>query len=174
MNYKINEIFYSIQGEGCFAGTPAIFIRFSGCNLKCPWCDTKHEDGKIYTKEELECSINTLVKETNCNRLILTGGEPTLQISNEEELFKGYERYIETNGLIPAPDWIDWITCSPKTDIYNFSRIPNEIKIVYEKKREDYRKREEEAESGGTRVFGFPEGERHGQKGDNAEENHHG
>lgn len=50
---KINEIFYSLQGEGFYTGTPALFIRFSGCNLKCDFCDTRHEDGKFMSDEEI-------------------------------------------------------------------------------------------------------------------------
>ena len=50
---KINEIFYSLQGEGYHTGTPAIFVRFSGCNLKCDFCDTQHEEGTMMTDEDL-------------------------------------------------------------------------------------------------------------------------
>lgn len=140
MNYKINEIFYSIQGEGFHAGTPAIFVRFSGCNLKCPWCDTEHENGKIFTKEELEKEVEQLC---NCNSdimVILTGGEPTLQLKEDEPLFQNHFTAIETNGTNKVPSWVDWITISPKTDILpeNFKDYPNEIKIVYEPQRIEY------------------------------------
>ena len=53
MMRKINEIFYSLQGEGYHTGTPAIFVRFSGCNLKCDFCDTQHEEGKMMTDDEI-------------------------------------------------------------------------------------------------------------------------
>lgn len=141
MKYKVNEIFYSIQAEGYYSGYPAVFIRFSGCNLKCPWCDTKyHNEGKEYTKEELEQEVEKLTKGNKEIIIVFTGGEPTLQLKNEEELLKGYYRTIETNGLLFAPSWIDWITCSPKTDI-EFIQLPNEIKVVYEKHREEYFKK---------------------------------
>ena len=139
MKYKVNEIFYSIQAEGANAGSPAIFVRLSGCNLKCPWCDTKnHDKGKWYTKEELEAEVRNLAD----NRVIVvfTGGEPTLQLKEDEELLPEYYKTIETNGTNPVPSWIDWITCSPKTNI-DFDKTsfkPNEVKVVYEKNREKY------------------------------------
>ena len=54
---KINEIFYSLQGEGYHTGTPAIFVRFSGCNLKCDFCDTQHEEGKMMTDDEIIAEV---------------------------------------------------------------------------------------------------------------------
>lgn len=143
MNYKINEIFYSIQAEGFYAGTPAIFVRFSGCNLNCPWCDTKyHTQGEILSKEELEKRVYNLIPKNQKEKIIIvfTGGEPTLQLNADEELFPDMYRTVETNGLLPVPKWIDWVTCSPKTDI-QFYQLPNEIKVVYEKQRENYYKK---------------------------------
>ena len=67
---KINEIFYSLQGEGYHTGTPAVFIRFSGCNLKCPFCDTQHEDGILMSDED----IVTEVIKNPASTVILTGG----------------------------------------------------------------------------------------------------
>lgn len=144
MRYKINDIFYSIQGEGHYTGRPALFIRFSGCNLKCPWCDTNHNRGIWYTKEQLEQHvIEDFIKHPN-TMIVFTGGEPTLQLKEEEELFRGYFRTIETNGIIPVPSWINWITLSPKTDIkvHNipFENFPDEIKIVFEESRLKYLK----------------------------------
>lgn len=138
--YKINEIFYSIQGEGYFAGTPAVFVRFSGCNLKCPWCDTKHEDAKLYTKEDLEKSVEQLCGNNSEVMVVLTGGEPTLQIKEDEPLFQNHFVAIETNGTNKVPYWVSWITISPKTDIHftQFKNIPDEIKTVFEKKRIPY------------------------------------
>lgn len=139
MSYKVNEIFYSLQAEGFYAGHPAVFVRLCGCNLKCPWCDTKyHNEGKWYTKEELEKEVRSLAD--NRAIVVFTGGEPTLQLKQEEELLPDYFRTIETNGTNPVPTWIDYITCSPKTDI-DFNKTPfepDEIKIVYEKGREAY------------------------------------
>ena len=73
---KINEIFYSIQGEGFHAGTPAIFVRFSGCNLKCSFCDTKHEEFKYMNDEDILQEIHSYP----CRFVILTGGEPMQQV----------------------------------------------------------------------------------------------
>lgn len=76
---KINEIFYSIQGEGYRTGTPAVFVRFSGCNLKCPFCDTQHSSGREMSDEEI-------IKEVcfyPTRFVVLTGGEPGLQVDRE-------------------------------------------------------------------------------------------
>ena len=141
MNYKVNEIFYSVQAEGFYAGHAAVFVRLCGCNLQCPWCDTKyHTLGDFYTKEELEAKVDYLTHGDKNAIVVFTGGEPTLQLKDEEELCKGYTRCIETNGTNHVPTWIDWITCSPKSDI-DFSaigRLPNEIKVVCEYGREKY------------------------------------
>ena len=76
MKYPVVEKFYSLQGEGLFMGTPAYFIRFAGCNLRCEWCDTKEswqtDSVPLIEQEEL-------VQAIPCERVILTGGEPTLQ-----------------------------------------------------------------------------------------------
>lgn len=112
---KINEIFYSIQGEGCRAGVPSVFIRFSGCNLKCGFCDTVHEDGVMMTDEE----IFGVVKRYPALQIVLTGGEPSLFI-DEEFISRlkentGKEIAVETNGTKKLPAGIDWVTVSPKT-----------------------------------------------------------
>ena len=74
---KINEIFYSLQGEGKWTGLPNVFIRTSGCNLRCSFCDTKYAyyDGKEMSIKEI---LNQIVKY-NCQYICLTGGEPLLQ-----------------------------------------------------------------------------------------------
>lgn len=127
---KINEIFYSLQGEGRYTGTPAIFIRFSGCNLKCSFCDTDHNKGVEMSTEE----ILNKIKGTPCKFIVLTGGEPGLQVTYDfvEALKKeGYYVAVETNGTMPLPGNIDWITCSPKYKKVVLKRI-DEIKVVYE------------------------------------------
>jgi 7-carboxy-7-deazaguanine synthase len=99
---KINELFYSIQGEGKWMGLPNIFIRTSGCNLRCSYCDTKYayEEGK-------ELEISELIKKISkypCSNICITGGEPLLQadVLNFMDLLlkKGYKVCIETNGSI--------------------------------------------------------------------------
>ncbi len=99
---KINEIFYSLQGEGILIGVPTTFIRTTGCNLRCTWCDTKYayEEGKEMTLEE----IVTRVRDFKANYVCLTGGEPLLQkdITKliQELSDEGYQVSLETNGSI--------------------------------------------------------------------------
>ncbi len=97
---KINEIFYSIQGESTFAGLPCVFIRLTGCNLRCRYCDTKYayEEG-----EELNLfDILRIVQKYNCNLVEITGGEPLLQPDTVElskkMIFENRRVLIETNG----------------------------------------------------------------------------
>ena len=129
---RINEIFTSIQGEGFFTGVPAVFVRTSGCNLKCSFCDTNHESGE-------EMSIEAILKEvakSNIRHIVITGGEPTLQPELpqlvEQLHAKGYFIQIETNGTRPVPTLIDWVTCSPKSLTKIAVKHPNELKVVYQ------------------------------------------
>lgn len=126
---KINEIFYSLQGEGFHTGTPAVFIRFSGCNLKCSFCDTRHEDGTLMSDEEILQAVSAYPS----NVVILTGGEPSLWIDQAFiDLLHRAGKYIciETNGTNPLPEGIDWVTCSPKGAPLRLTHI-DEIKVVY-------------------------------------------
>ena len=127
---KINEIFYSIQGEGFHTGTPAIFVRFSGCNLACSFCDTDHQSGVLMSDHEIVAEI----EKYPAKHVVLTGGEPGLFLTVELiNLIKSKEKYIqvETNGTKELPANIDWITCSPKAGgALNVKRI-NELKVVY-------------------------------------------
>ena len=108
---KINEIFYSLQGEGFHVGTPAVFVRFSGCNLKCEFCDTRHKEGVMMSDEE----ILEQVCQYPCKTVILTG------------------KYvcIETNGTCVLPESIDWVTCSPKLGASLRVRRMDEVKVVF-------------------------------------------
>lgn len=131
---KINEIFYSIQGEGFFTGTPAVFVRFAGCNLACDFCDTNHRGYKEYTENEIIAEI----KKYTVDHVVLTGGEPTLQITKSfiDKLHEaGKFIQVETNGTIPLGHDIEfdinWITCSPKHKPVSIGRI-NELKVVYQ------------------------------------------
>ena len=151
--YKIKEIFYSIQGEGFHSGTPALFIRFTGCNLWsgkeedkhkaiCRFCDTDFlgtdgTNGGIYSSDELIETISQLSSVSQCKFIILTGGEPLLQL--DEELisaFKtsGYYLALETNGTIKALAGLDWITVSPKAGTILQQTSGNELKLVYPQK----------------------------------------
>jgi len=108
---NIVEIFYSIQGEGANTGMPAIFIRLGGCNLQCWYCDTEWHHYKEMSIPE----ILSAIAPYNCKNIIWTGGEPTLQLTNDIlGYFNGYYHCIETNGTNPVPTLIDYISCSPK------------------------------------------------------------
>jgi organic radical activating enzyme len=119
---KVNEIFASIQGEGKYTGTPAVFVRFSGCNLNCSWCDTKHEDGAELTVTEAYLKVKHYLDHYNeIRHVVFTGGEPLLQKDLPDLILKFNPRYytiqIETNGTIGVKGWpytTCWITCSPK------------------------------------------------------------
>lgn len=131
---KINEIFYSIQGEGSNSGLPVIFVRLSGCNLKCKFCDTAHDEGQETQEEQI---LNEISK-FNCRRVAITGGEPFNQdLTKLVNLLKDncYTVLIETNGTIAVKkeltDKIDWIAMSPKGKI-RLSRW-DEAKIIVNK-----------------------------------------
>ena len=113
----ISEIFYSVQGEGPNAGKPAVFLRLSGCNLKCKWCDTKYAWNK--GKEMTISQVIQKIKKHPCKHLVITGGEPLLQQDKLKALLsklKGYTAEIETNGSLPIKisRLIEQINCSPK------------------------------------------------------------
>lgn len=114
--YKVNEIFYSIQGEGARAGTPNVFVRMSGCDLTCSFCDTEFESGRDMTAEEIARSVADLMPAPRS--VILTGGEPTIQY--DQELHDALRDAgvttiaIETNGGTKPKAPVDWVSCSPK------------------------------------------------------------
>lgn len=127
--YKINEIFYSLQGEGANAGRSAVFVRFAGCNLHCTRatqgfeCDTDH---LTFTTLEL-AELSDAVTEHDvggCQRVVLTGGEPLLQVDRglTDNLHDaGYSVWLETNGTMQlgygAKNMFDYIACSPKRGV---------------------------------------------------------
>ncbi len=136
--FKINEIFYSLQGEGYHSGTPAVFVRFSGCNLQCVFCDTQHQDGVWMSEQDIVNKVNTY---SNASWIVLTGGEPSLFV---DEAFvqrlkreTGKRVSMETNGTRPVPDALDWVTLSPKTAFEHGDAEPcvltrcDELKVVY-------------------------------------------
>lgn len=136
--YRINEIFYSLQGEGYHSGTPAVFVRFSGCNLHCAFCDTQHQVGEIMSLEEIVDEVN---KYPIAQLVVLTGGEPSLFIDEAfvSELKQKTGKYIaiETNGTRPLPNNLDWVTLSPKSSFEGGDAEPcvlkhcDELKVVY-------------------------------------------
>lgn len=133
---KVNEIFYSLQGEGYHSGTPAVFVRFSGCNLRCPFCDTQHEEGI----ELSETEIVEAVKAYPASLVVVTGGEPAMQLTEGlVDALHAAGKYVsvETNGTLPLPKNVDWITLSPK-DIWVGSQAApvlsraDELKLLFD------------------------------------------
>ncbi len=103
---QVHEIWYTIQGEGMFSGWPAVFLRLSGCNLACHFCDTEWDDEKdpLMTPREIMDKINEVSKDTRCQLLVITGGEPFRQ--NFAPLVKillkekNWDVQVETNGAL--------------------------------------------------------------------------
>lgn len=130
MNKKrVNDIFYSLQGEGHNTGRAAIFIRFSGCNLKCPFCDTDFSQYEELSDDD----IIERIKDFPSRFVVLTGGEPSLQVDTpliDKLHAHGYEIAMETNGTHPVPAGIDWTTCSPK-GVTNIKSC-DELKVIFE------------------------------------------
>lgn len=132
--FRVNDIFYSLQGEGANVGRAAVFIRFAGCNLRCSFCDTEFESFRDMTADEIMQAIAPFESRF----VVLTGGEPTIQV---DEAFvdllhaHGYEVAMESNGTLPAPRNLDWLTVSPKRPIKkgwgSEAKRPDEIKIVF-------------------------------------------
>jgi len=151
--YAIKEIFYTLQGEGFHAGRPAVFLRFSGCNLWsglekdretaiCKFCDTDFwgTDGSLggkYSALELAKTVSGLWPDKTYQGskfVVCTGGEPMLQM--DEELISqlhshGFEIAIETNGTLPVPESMDWICVSPKQGSEIIQQTGNELKLVH-------------------------------------------
>lgn len=132
---KINEIFYSLQGEGYHCGEASVFVRFSGCNLHCPFCDTHHESGV----EMSEAEVVAAVKQYPARLVVVTGGEPALQLTDSLiDALHSEGKYVavETNGTLPLPENVDWITLSPKDAYVDSAEVvlarADEIKIVYD------------------------------------------
>jgi 7-carboxy-7-deazaguanine synthase len=156
MTYSVKEIFYSLQGEGTHAGRPAVFCRFSGCNLwsgretdrkaaVCQFCDTDFvgtdgtSGGKYTTAVELAETIASLWPSIDTTHafVVCTGGEPLMQVN--EELIEAlhnldFEIAIETNGTIGVPQGIDWICVSPKSDANLVVGQGHELKLVFPQK----------------------------------------
>lgn len=132
---RVNEIFYSLQGEGYYSGTPAVFVRLSGCNLRCPFCDTRHESGREMSEKE----IVEAVGQYPARHVVVTGGEPALQLTESlVDALHAAGRYVavETNGTHPLPTNVDWITLSPKTAFVDGAEVmlprADEIKLIFD------------------------------------------
>jgi 7-carboxy-7-deazaguanine synthase (Cx14CxxC type) len=154
MKYRIKEIFFTQQGEGKNTGKDFIFVRFSGCNLWsgqekhrasaiCKFCDTDFygtdgiNGGKYLAKELIEKIKSLWISADSQIRVVLTGGEPLLQVDKGLiSVLKKENIYIavETNGTLEAPDGIDWICMSPKANTEIKLRKGSEVKVVYPQK----------------------------------------
>lgn len=153
MTYSIKEIFYSLQGEGVNSGKPAVFCRFSGCNLWsgreqhrakaiCPFCDTDFVGsngaggGKFRSASALAEAVAAYwpAQVVGEKLLICTGGEPLLQL-DETLIFafhrQGFKIALETNGTLPVPHGIDWICVSPKANAPLVQTWGDELKLIY-------------------------------------------
>jgi len=154
MTYRIKEIFFTQQGEGKNTGKDFIFVRFSGCNLWsgkeknrasaiCSFCDTDFygtdgiNGGKYLAKELIEKIKSLWISADSQIRVVLTGGEPLLQVDKPLiDALKNEDIYIavETNGTLEAPDGIDWICMSPKANTEIKLKKGSEVKVVYPQK----------------------------------------
>ena len=156
MSYKVKEIFYTLQGEGAQSGRPAVFCRFTGCNLWtgrerdrpkaiCQFCDTDfwgmdgENGGKYKTAKELAAKVKSLWHDPSVGKpyVVCTGGEPALQM--DTQLVKafhdeGLEIAIETNGTVELPEGIDWICLSPKAHTELVILRGDELKLVFPQK----------------------------------------
>ena len=151
MSYRIKEIYFTQQGEGSNTGRDFVFVRFSGCNLWsgkeknrksaiCQFCDTDFYgtdgiNGGVYSAKQLIEKIKSLWVSRDDNiAVVLTGGEPLLQVNEElVAALKQEQIYIavETNGTLDAPDHIDWICMSPKANTEIKLKKGNEIKVIF-------------------------------------------
>lgn len=153
MTYSVKEMFYTLQGEGSHAGRPAVFLRFSGCNLWsgreqdrataiCQFCDTDfigtdgEGGGKFADAALLASAVAALWPDLAQGRpyVVCTGGEPLLQLDApliDALHAQGFEIAVETNGTIAAPSGIDWICVSPKAGAEFVQRSGHELKLVY-------------------------------------------
>ena len=134
MKYDLVEVFESLQGEGRNTGRPCVFVRFAGCNLKCPWCDTD-------VRARFSLSLDGLLAEIRNFRpksVILTGGEPTCAEGMPELVAAlkeaGYWVAVETNGT-NEPAWlafVDYVACSPKMEFPDSLKLKSadEVRVV--------------------------------------------
>ena len=127
-----------MQGEGYHSGTPAVFVRFSGCNLRCAFCDTQHQEGVMMLLQKIVDEVN---KYPNAQLVVLTGGEPSMFIDEafvaELKQKTSKKIAIETNGTRPLPNNLDWVTLSPKSAFEGGDLEPcqlkscDELKVVF-------------------------------------------
>ncbi|MDR3435906.1 7-carboxy-7-deazaguanine synthase [Telmatospirillum sp.] len=150
MSYSVKEIFYTLQGEGAQAGRPAVFCRFTGCNLwsgreidragaVCRFCDTDFvgsDAGRFADASSLATSVAALWPRGVTGRpyVVCTGGEPLLQLDTplcDALHAQGFEIGVETNGTQDRPAGIDWLCVSPKAGTRLALRSGDELKLVF-------------------------------------------
>lgn len=136
----VNEIFHSLQGEGYHSGTPAVFVRLSGCNLRCPFCDTQHAGGTEMSEPEIVAAVKSLCPVLRSPLVVVTGGEPALQLTPSlvDALHAaGCRVAVETNGTLHLPGNVDWVTLSPKSLWLGEEAAPvltraDELKVLFD------------------------------------------
>lgn len=128
------EIFYSVQGEGTWTGTPAVFVRLAGCNLNCRFCDTDFSVKAFASIAEVVARVREAGGE--CPMVVLTGGEPLAQAESSALIdalrADGRRVHIESNGTIPVDLPADvWLTVSPKERLHaTMAARANEVKLI--------------------------------------------
>ena len=131
---QLSEIFYSIQGEGTYAGVPAVFVRLAGCNLSCDFCDTDYSLKFLAPVEEVVDRV--LAAGGDCPMVVLTGGEPLAQreaLALIEALLRAGKRvHIESNGTIAVELPKDvWLCVSPKERVHpRMAQRADEVKVI--------------------------------------------
>lgn len=148
--YHVKEIYYTLQGEGAHTGRPAVFCRFTGCNLwsgrerdrhsaVCQFCDTDFvgtdgPGGGRFTADDLARTVRAAFPPGGTPYVVCTGGEPLLQL--DAPLIAAFHRAgleiaIETNGTVAVPPGIDWVCMSPKAGSDTIVRAGDELKLVF-------------------------------------------
>ena len=132
--YRVNDIFYSLQGEGHNTGRAAVFVRFSGCNLHCPFCDTDFSRFETLTAPEIIRRMQAFTPQGEDSPIVvLTGGEPTLQVDSDllDAIHAAGFPFIamESNGTKEPPNGLDWLTVSPKENVS--VRQCSELKVLF-------------------------------------------
>ena len=155
MSYAVKEVYYTLQGEGYHTGRPAVFLRFSGCNLWsgreedrsqaiCKFCDTDFfgidgdGGGKFADATVLADQVLSVWRAEDGRFVVCTGGEPLLQLDSPliDALHdRDFEIAVETNGTLEPPSGLDWICVSPKADTNLLISTGDELKLVYPQER---------------------------------------
>lgn len=147
----VMESFYTIQGEGYYQGSPAVFIRLGGCDVGCHWCDVKESwDAGMYPEVAIKAIVDKVLKYPS-RMAVITGGEPAMYnlVSLTSELHKNdFRTHIETSGAYPLTGKWDWVCLSPKkrkTPVHSVYGTADELKIIIYN-RSDFRWAEEQRE----------------------------